>query len=43
MTMRGRSDGPGYRRFIERRLREDFEFTGSPVVIGVRIREKRKR
>ncbi|GAB4096215.1 bifunctional cytidylate kinase/GTPase Der [Brachybacterium horti] len=33
----------GYRRFIERRLREDFEFTGSPVVIGVRIREKRKR
>lgn len=33
----------GYRRFIERRLREDFEFTGSPIVIGVRIREKRKR
>ena len=33
----------GYRRFIERRLREDFAFTGSPIVIGVRIREKRKR
>ncbi|WP_010534501.1 bifunctional cytidylate kinase/GTPase Der [Brachybacterium squillarum] len=33
----------GYRRFIERRLREEFEFTGSPVVIGVRIREKRRR
>ena len=33
----------GYRRFIERRLREDFEFTGSPIVIGVRIREKRRR
>ena len=33
----------GYRRFIERRLREDFEFIGSPIVIGVRIREKRRR
>lgn len=33
----------GYRRFIERRLREDFTFTGSPIVIGVRIREKRRR
>ena len=31
----------GYRRFIERRLREDFDFTGSPVRIGVRVREKR--
>lgn len=33
----------GYRRFIERRLREDFGFPGSPIVIGVRIREKRRR
>src|SRR5699024_2151567 len=33
----------GYRRFIERRLREDFAFTGSPIVIGVRIHEKRRR
>ena len=33
----------GYRRFIERRLREDFEFTGSPIEVGVRIREKRSR
>lgn len=33
----------GYRRFIERRLREDFGFEGSPIEIGVRIREKRKR
>lgn len=33
----------GYRRFIERRLREEFEFTGTPIVIGVRIREKRRR
>jgi GTP-binding protein len=32
-----------YRRFIERRLREDFGFAGSPVEISVRVREKRKR
>jgi GTP-binding protein len=32
-----------YRRFLERRLREDFEFTGSPVQISVRVRERRKR
>jgi GTPase len=31
----------GYRRFIERRLREDFEFTGTPIEISVRVREKR--
>ena len=31
----------GYRRFIERRLREDFDFTGSPVRVNVRVREKR--
>ncbi len=31
----------GYRRFIERRLREDFEFAGSPVRVNVRVREKR--
>ncbi|MCL3777482.1 MULTISPECIES: bifunctional cytidylate kinase/GTPase Der [unclassified Actinomyces] len=33
----------GYRRFIERRLREEFGFVGSPVQIGVRVREKRDR
>jgi GTP-binding protein len=33
----------GYRRFLERRLREDFEFTGTPIEISVRVREKRKR
>ena len=32
-----------YRRFIERRLREEFGFAGSPIEIGVRVREKRKR
>jgi GTP-binding protein len=33
----------GYRRFLERRLREEFGFTGSPVRISVRVREKRGR
>jgi GTP-binding protein len=33
----------GYRRFLERRLREDFDFAGSPIEISVRVREKRKR
>ncbi|CAM2877920.1 bifunctional cytidylate kinase/GTPase Der [Actinomyces slackii] len=33
----------GYRRFIERRLREEFGFVGTPIQIGVRVREKRKR
>ena len=32
-----------YRRFIERRLREEFGFTGSPVRVDMRIRAKRKR
>jgi GTP-binding protein len=31
----------GYRRFIERRLREEFGFGGSPVHISMRLREKR--
>jgi GTP-binding protein len=31
----------GYRRFIERRLREDFDFTGTPIEISVRVRERR--
>jgi GTP-binding protein len=32
-----------YRRFIERRLREEFGFTGTPIEISMRIREKRRR
>lgn len=32
----------GYRRFLERRLREEFGFEGSPIRINVRMREKRK-
>lgn len=31
----------GYRRFLERRLRETFGFQGSPIRINVRVREKR--
>ncbi len=31
----------GYRRFLERKLRETFGFEGSPVRINVRVREKR--
>lgn len=31
----------GYRRFIERRLREEFGFVGTPIEIAVRPREKR--
>ncbi len=33
----------GYRRFLERKLREEFGFRGSPVRISVRVREKRGR
>jgi GTPase len=32
----------GYRRFIERRLREEFGFDGSPVQVSVRVRAKRE-
>ena len=32
---------PQYRRFIERRLRENFGFEGTPIQISVRVREKR--
>jgi GTP-binding protein len=31
----------GYRRFLERRLREDFGFVGTPIEISVRTRDKR--
>ena len=33
----------GYRRFLERRLREEFGFAGSPVDVAVRVREKARR
>jgi len=34
---------PQYRRFITRRLREIFGFQGTPIVVNMRVREKRKR
>jgi GTP-binding protein len=33
----------GYRRFVERKFRETFGFTGSPVRVSVRVKEKRTR
>ncbi|MEO7259766.1 MAG: ribosome biogenesis GTPase Der, partial [Jatrophihabitantaceae bacterium] len=33
----------GYRRFLERKLREDFDFQGSPIEISVRVRERQQR
>lgn len=33
----------GYRRFIERRLREEFGFEGTPIRLVMRVREKRSR
>ena len=32
-----------YRRYIERRLREEFGFEGTPLDISMKIREKRSR
>jgi GTP-binding protein len=32
-----------YERYIERRLREEFGFVGTPIVLQQRVREKRKR
>ncbi|MFY9913767.1 MAG: ribosome biogenesis GTPase Der [Nocardioidaceae bacterium] len=34
---------PAYTRFIERRLREEFGFVGTPIHLTVKPREKRKR
>ncbi|WGD36589.1 ribosome biogenesis GTPase Der [Lysinibacter sp. HNR] len=34
---------PGYRRYIIRRLREVYGFEGSPIVLNMRVREKRIR
>ncbi|MCH8628964.1 ribosome biogenesis GTPase Der [Arsenicicoccus piscis] len=33
----------GYRRFLERKLREEFGFDGTPIEMSVRVREKRKK
>ena len=31
----------GYRRFIERRLREEYGFVGTPIHVTMKVREKR--
>ena len=31
-----------YRRFIERRLREEFKFPGTPVMVAIRVKERDK-
>ena len=31
---------PSYRRFIERRLREEFGFAGTPLVVAIRVKER---
>ncbi len=33
----------GYRRFLERRLREDFGFAGTPIEVSVRVKNRDKR
>lgn len=33
---------PGYVRFLQRRLREEFGFRGTPVHVELRVREKRR-
>ena len=33
----------GYRRFIVRRLRETFAFSGTPLEVSMRVRERRRR
>jgi GTP-binding protein len=32
----------GYRRFLERRLREEFGFAGTPIEVSIRARERNK-
>jgi GTPase len=34
---------PSYRRFIERKLREEFGFDGSPVEVAIKVREREER
>lgn len=33
----------GYRRYIQRKLRERYHFEGSPITINMRVKEKRER
>ena len=31
---------PSYRRFVERRLREEFGFPGTPIMVAIRVKER---
>ena len=33
----------GYRRFLERRLREQFGFHGTPIDVSIKVRESKAR
>ena len=33
----------GYRRFLERRLREEFGFPGTPIEVIVKVKERERR
>lgn len=34
---------PGYRRFVQRRLRETYGFVGTPIALSMRVRERRSQ
>lgn len=34
---------PAYRRFIERRLREEFGFEGTPIQLSMRVRDRKRK
>jgi GTP-binding protein len=42
LFVRGGDLAPDYLRFIERRLRETFDFTGTPVRVVARKRPRRE-
>ena len=41
--VRGGELGPDYLRFLERRLREEYDFVGTPLRVVARIRKRRSR
>jgi len=43
LFIRGGDLGPDYLRFVERRLREAYEFDGTPVRVVARVRRRRER
>jgi len=43
LFVRGGELGPDYLRFIERRLREEYEFLGTPIRLIARMRARRER